>query len=290
MPEDYGQGNGYPSQPQQPQWQPPQQQPTQGMPQQAGYYGGYPQGGPQQASANGQWGYPGAQAPKREISTGALIGIIVGCVALLGVLALVAVLGRQGAPDDTTTGKPGITGTPSGTGTADGTDDGTETGADGDGTSIDLHGSGGDVQATGSTGDGAGWVTYRNPEAAAQDIGYALDIPTEAYGRKATDFLVRTDDAGDRYLWFEYWDDDLSFEEFGVVAKMKDNFPPMYGTTENEHQIDNGDNFIIAWGDDSETVAMWVDEDDSGDGYGYCMRFNQKLSDEEIVRFVNQVK
>lgn len=98
MPENYGQGyGGYPQPQQQGQGMPPQQ--MQG--QQPYGYG--------QAPMNGmQYGYPGGQPPKKGLGIGAIIGIVVGVLALIGMLGFVvlgpAMRGNGGNDtDDTTT-------------------------------------------------------------------------------------------------------------------------------------------------------------------------------------------
>ena len=297
MPEDYGQG--YPQQTQ-------PQQPMGGQP----YYGGYPQGGQQMpAPMNGQYGYPGGPMPKKGFGVGGIVALAICGVAVVGLVLFVATRPSSGGRDVTGGGTTTTT-TGTGAGTGAGTEAGAGTGAgttggssgsgatgtgdtvtpDGHGVSINLGDDDGDVQATGSGSNGSGWVTYRSAEAAAQDIGYTLEIPTEMDGTPATDFLVKTGTDGNKYLWFEYWNDSDLFEEFGVVAKMKGNIPPMIGSTENDHEVQNGGNAVIVCGDDDETTAIWMAQDATGDIYGYAAHFNKKMTDEEMVAFVNKVK
>ena len=93
MPEDYGQGYGsYPQQPNPQQPDPQMVNPQMPMPTQPDPYGygGYGQGQPPmdgQVPANGQqYGYPGGMPPKKGLGIGAIIGIVAGVLALVGIL------------------------------------------------------------------------------------------------------------------------------------------------------------------------------------------------------------
>ena len=106
----------------------PQQPPVQGIPQpQPGYpYGGYPQGQQPPMGEMPQYGYPEGQPPKKGLGIGAIIGIVVGAVALVGIvlmLVVIPMIGRNddtlGDQDDTTTTTPAPT---DDSGTGDATD------------------------------------------------------------------------------------------------------------------------------------------------------------------------
>lgn len=102
MPENYGQGygGGHPSQPQQPQqMHPSQQMPGNFAPQTGGQppyeYGGYPQQNMPQPQQNMPqqmpYGYSSGQQPKKGLGIGAIIGIVVGALAIVGLLLFFAI-------------------------------------------------------------------------------------------------------------------------------------------------------------------------------------------------------